>query len=545
MKNREVDRKSFFLFTFIGLLIASLASIFTNASINNNEKSKFKETAQEIYQMTDVMAFSDLLNIYGDKYQIALLDVNFSIIDGNITTAFSGTEVYFARLGTTKETIINFNRSLEISFRSNNQYLYIKDIVPCFYPPVISLWIVLVVGDIGLGFLLLLISNRQQKKILSPIIDGINDLAHKANMPGNNDPLLTIADLNIATENRELALHSEQDKVELILNSMSQGIIVLNSGATVVMINKSAAHVFHCKEEEAIGRHLSFLFASYKITNAVENALKNAQSSILRLPIDSRIYLTAITPIQSNEATIVPIRDGAVITLLDISESANAENMKQLFFTNASHELKSPLTTIIGYQQMLIEGMLTSKEEKQDALSRSLREALRMKTIITEMLELAQIESQSEIVDAKSIDLDRVITDLLSSMEKDIKDRDIKVTTDLKNLLVYMKAEHAQELVHNLIENAVKYNRPHGHIYIATDGENRTLIVQDNGIGIAKEHQARVFERFYRVDKGRSKEEGGTGLGLAIVKHVAMLYGAKITLKSEESVGSTFIITFK
>lgn len=224
-------------------------------------------------------------------------------------------------------------------------------------------------------------------------------------MPGNNDPLLTIADLNIATENRELALHSEQDKVELILNSMSQGIIVLNSGATVVMINKSAAHVFHCKEEEAIGRHLSFLFASYKITNAVENALKNAQSSILRLPIDSRIYLTAITPIQSNEATIVPIRDGAVITLLDISESANAENMKQLFFTNASHELKSPLTTIIGYQQMLIEGMLTSKEEKQDALSRSLREALRMKTIITEMLELAQIESQSEIVDAKSIDL--------------------------------------------------------------------------------------------------------------------------------------------
>jgi two-component system phosphate regulon sensor histidine kinase PhoR len=311
------------------------------------------------------------------------------------------------------------------------------------------------------------------------------------------------------------------------------------------MINKSAAHVFHCKEEEAIGRHLSFLFASYKITNAVENALKNAQSAILRLPIDSRIYLTAITPIQSNEATIVPIRDGAVITLLDISESANAENMKQLFFTNASHELKSPLTTIIGYQQMLIEGMLTSKEEKQDALSRSLREALRMKTIITEMLELAQIESQSEIVDAKSIDLDRVITDLLSSMEKDIKDRDIKVTTDLKNLLVYMKAEHAQELVHNLIENAVKYNHPHGHIYIATDGENRTLIVQDNGIGIAKEHQARVFERFYRVDKGRSKEEGGTGLCLAIVKHVAMLYGAKITLKSEESVGSTFIITFK
>jgi hypothetical protein len=164
MKNREVDRKSFFLFTFIGLLIASLASIFTNASINNNEKSKFKETAQEIYQMTDVMAFSDLLNIYGDKYQIALLDVNFSIIDGNITTAFSGTEVYFARLGTTKETIINFNRSFEISFRSNNQYLYIKDIVPCFYPPVISLWIVLVVGDIGLGFLLVLISNRQQKE---------------------------------------------------------------------------------------------------------------------------------------------------------------------------------------------------------------------------------------------------------------------------------------------------------------------------------------------------------------------------------------------
>lgn len=365
MKKREVDKKSFFLFTFIGLLVASLASIITNAAINRSEKDNFKDTAQKIYQMADIAPFGDLLNIYGKEYQIALLDGDFSVIDGNIAADFSGTEIYFARLGTTKETIANFNRSFEISFRSNNRYLYIKCVNPFFYSSALSLWIILVIGDIGLGILLILIADYQQKKILSPIIEGINDLAHKANMPGNDDPLLTIADLNIATANRELALQSEQDKVELILNSMSQGIIVLNSGATVVMMNKSAAHVFHCKEEEAIGRHLSFLSESYKIISAVDDALKKAQSSILRLPIDSRIYLTVITPIQSNAATIVPIRDGAVITLLDISESANAENMKQLFFTNASHELKSPLTTIIGYQQMLIEGMLVSEEEKK------------------------------------------------------------------------------------------------------------------------------------------------------------------------------------
>jgi len=226
-----------------------------------------------------------------------------------------------------------------------------------------------------------------------------------------------------------------------------------------------------------------------------------------------------------------------------VTDKRNVEVMKREFFANASHELKSPLTSIIGFQQMIKEGIITDEAEIKDATTRTIKEANRMNKIIVEMLELSKLESK-EPKKTEPVEFKMIISNILESYQNEIADREIKVSMHLDNLAVNINVLDADHLVRNLIDNAIKYNNHGGKIDIDVSEKERRIIVQDNGIGIALENQSRIFERFYRVDSGKSKEAGGTGLGLAIVKHICMEYGFKIVVESELGVGSKFTIQF-
>jgi two-component system phosphate regulon sensor histidine kinase PhoR len=215
--------------------------------------------------------------------------------------------------------------------------------------------------------------------------------------------------------------------------------------------------------------------------------------------------------------------------------------MKRDFFANASHELKSPLTTILGYQQMVSEAMLTKPEEIDDAVKRTIKEAKRMDKILGEMLELSRLESKYEVV-IEDINLKNVVEDIIDSYNIELNEKKINVIVNVENCLVRINQSHCNQLINNLIDNAIKYNNPGGKLEITL--KDNYLIIKDSGIGIAKADQIRIFERFYRVDKGRSKELGGTGLGLAIVKHICSLYSIIINLKSELYKGTEFKLTF-
>ena len=230
------------------------------------------------------------------------------------------------------------------------------------------------------------------------------------------------------------------------------------------------------------------------------------------------------------------------MTIDDVTSLMNLENNKKEFFQNASHELKSPLTCIIGYQQMITEGILDTKEQILDSANKSLKEAIRMNDILSDMLSLATIEARQTSL-KENINPKAIIEDVVITLSIEAKKNNIKISTDLDDNTLFASRTEFNEVVRNLIDNAIKYNKENGTIFVSyKDG---ILIVKDTGIGIKDEDKSRIFERFYRLDKARSKKTGGTGLGLAIVKHICLNNNYKLDLDSRLGLGTSFKIYFK
>ena len=215
---------------------------------------------------------------------------------------------------------------------------------------------------------------------------------------------------------------------------------------------------------------------------------------------------------------------------------------KQEFFSNAGHELNTPLASILGYAEM----MLTSGKFERHFLESIYKEAQRMKLLIADMMTIAELEEKREFADAP-LDVKEVADHILNMMAPKAQAKNITLTGDVESVLIVANREKITELVVNLVSNAVKYTNTGGTVTLKVRCENNQAVVsvKDSGIGIAYKHQGRIFERFYRVDKGRSRAEGGTGLGLAIVKHIANHYKAQISLVSAENIGTEVTVAFK
>jgi two-component system phosphate regulon sensor histidine kinase PhoR len=232
---------------------------------------------------------------------------------------------------------------------------------------------------------------------------------------------------------------------------------------------------------------------------------------------------------------------GVSLLTLDVSDKRKLEATKRDFFANASHELKSPLTSIIGYQELLANGTIVGTEEEQRAYAATLKAARRMKDIIAEMLVLSKLESG--LPKAKTpLDIKALILSILEEKDEAIHQRNIQVKTDLQDVTLLMEKEDAHNLFANLIGNAISYNKEGGSITLSLTPS--TFVISDTGIGIPLDKQSRIYERFYQVDPSRSKEVGGTGLGLSIVKHIVLDYSFDLALVSQVNIGSTFTLKF-
>ncbi len=231
-----------------------------------------------------------------------------------------------------------------------------------------------------------------------------------------------------------------------------------------------------------------------------------------------------------------------VIVLSDITAVRNSEKMRSEFFANASHELKTPLTAIKGFNDIV--SMTATQPDIKELSGRIDKEVARIINLINDMLDLSMLESEKE-PKKEEVELSDVVKDVQGSLEILAKERGVSVKASGKGV-VMMEREHAVELVKNLTENAIRYNEKGGHVEVdvSEDDKKVVLTVKDDGIGIEEEHLQRIFERFYRVNKSRSRETGGTGLGLSIVKHIAVLYGADVNISSTFGVGTTVTVTF-
>ncbi len=331
----------------------------------------------------------------------------------------------------------------------------------------------------------------------------------------------------------------EREKMEIILDNTSQGIIAVDENRRAVLQNAAARALFG--EDIKLPAHISKLVRSPEILAAAEEAVEHGRMNVFDLRAEGGKLLGV---------EVVPVQSGAGINALilagDVTALRKLETEKSEFFANASHELGTPLTSVLGYTELLREGRAEDKTGKFIEIVHA--EALRMKSLVDDMLKLSKFESKHNAGENdKPQDFTRIVRAVLETFAAKAQAAGVEITQKLDNCTVTADREKLTELASNLIDNAIKYNVSGGRVDVLLEQTDALVrfTVRDTGIGIAPDYQHRVFERFFRVDKGRSRKVGGTGLGLAIVKHICAQYGAQLTLKSKEGGGTEITVSFR
>lgn len=400
-------------------------------------------------------------------------------------------------------------------------------------------------GTIGITLLSALVAFYLTNQSLKPLREEVRSLSESVDEgTGSDDDVKElgerIAKAKLLLGERYDAIEKEKKKYEDLLDGMEQGLLAFDATGRIQIANRAAAEAFLARKEDLLGVHYSALSTDENFLKALSDAFKADQPSHFDFAQGGRTYLINLSPLGINGDKPGDSHGVSLLTL-DVSDKRKLEATKRDFFANASHELKSPLTSIIGYQELLANGTIVGTEEEQRAYAATLKAARRMKDIIAEMLVLSKLESG--LPKAKTpLDIKALILSILEEKDEAIHQRNIQVKTDLQDVTLLMEKEDAHNLFANLIGNAISYNKEGGSITLSLTPS--TFVISDTGIGIPLDKQSRIYERFYQVDPSRSKEVGGTGLGLSIVKHIVLDYSFDLALVSQVNIGSTFTLKF-
>ncbi|MBW9171142.1 two-component system histidine kinase PnpS [Clostridium estertheticum] len=327
----------------------------------------------------------------------------------------------------------------------------------------------------------------------------------------------------------------KQNRLEAILQSMDSGVIAVDRKNRVIIINPYAKKIFGITKD-IIGQNLLDNIRNFELENILHKSDDNYKEIRIAWPKERELRIKTADIINANDHI------GTVAVVQDITEVKKLENMRTQFVANVSHELKTPLTSIKGFAETL--KYVDDVETKEKFLNIINEEADRLTRLITDILTLSHIEQQKEVKTEK-INVNKIVKDVYNLMKNtaDLKGIQLSVKQQNVNILIGDTDRFKQMLI-NLVDNGINYSESGNSVCIGTEGKTDGFIlwVQDTGVGIAKDQIPRLFERFYRVDKARSRSKGGTGLGLAIVKHIVLEFNGKIYVESQLEVGSKFII---
>jgi two-component system phosphate regulon sensor histidine kinase PhoR len=388
----------------------------------------------------------------------------------------------------------------------------------------------------------LILSGLLARRLSRRIVDPLNslDLEH----PLDNDAYEELSPLlkrihrqhvEIQTQLREL--HERTDEFTQITGSMREGLVLLDEHGSILSINAAAQALFGA-DAQCVGRDFLTIERSHEISAAIQAAVADGHSEV-RAERAGRVYQFDISRITSDGKLL-----GTVILAFDITEQEFAERNRREFTANVSHELKTPLQGIIGSAELIENGMV-----KPDDLPRFVghihAEAARLVTLIDDIIRLSQLD-EGDAMPTEPVDLLAVSQEAAENLQDAAAARGVTVGVTGQPAVIPGVRRLIYEIVYNLCDNAIKYNRDGGRVdvTVAADADGSSITVADTGIGIAPEHQGRVFERFYRVDKSHSKASGGTGLGLSIVKHAVQYHHGRIELESTPGTGTTIRVVF-
>lgn len=542
---------SFFILIFLSLSI----SFFTYEKEMFNELDKIED--EIVLHLDNGKELDELINYYSnsDSIRISVFSNSEKTIkyDTKNKVVIEGDYNYFFELKDQEiirySTYLNMDVSMKVY--NLNKYDYLirieKRIENTFFVlKYCYIFIPLISTAIMIVFIILMY--KYYKKSFIPLknqIRKLNDvIGEKKNINDFESDSISLSNsIRKSRKEIEKILKDKEDyasQLNFILDSIEQGMVVLSNTNEALIFNKKALEIFSSSNEDK--NKVESIYNNIEIYKLIKIATRLNSRTQDYVQIDSRIYECEVFPIyfswiKKND------KPGVSILLIDVTDEYNTKKMKEEFFANVAHEIKSPLTTILGYQEMIKDKIITSEEEINEANVITIKEAHRLKDIVSNMLGLSSIE-KNELRSIEKINLKTGIEEIIESEEHKIKEKKIKVILNLKSYILKMNKQDFDIVFRNIIENAIKYNKEKGFIKIIIDDKNDEISIEDSGIGIEEEYLNRIFERFFRINKARSLKDG-TGLGLALVKHTCLYYDFKISVISTIDKGTKFTIKFK
>lgn len=347
-------------------------------------------------------------------------------------------------------------------------------------------------------------------------------------------PFLT----RIAKQKRQLSknlkkLRGKQEELTIITNNMNEGLVLLNGQQNVLFINESAAKIFGFSAKEVIGRNILTVDRAQEVQDLLQKVSQAGKGEGL-YEKDGHFYQLSGSSVNGS---------GSVILIYDVTEKMTAEKLRREFSANVSHELKTPLQSILGYAEIMKNG-LVKDEDKQRFLERIHAEAGNMIELIQNIMELSRLDENKTLDEFEDVDLLKLAQSVTLRLKHKAQTKGVTLNVSGSSACVCGVQSILSEVLYNLVDNSIKYNKDNGKVDVKVQdaSDEVTVSVSDTGIGIGAADRERVFERFYRADKSHSKEIGGTGLGLSIVKHGVLFHKGRVELESEPGVGTT--ITF-
>jgi two-component system phosphate regulon sensor histidine kinase PhoR len=337
-------------------------------------------------------------------------------------------------------------------------------------------------------------------------------------------------------------LQESTERLETVLGSMVEGVVAVDENQRVLFANRAARALLDMQSPSAVGRPIWEILRHPRIDEVISTVLSGGETPALEIDLPRKHAVVAVM------ASRLPGKpsSGVVLVFHNVTELRRLENIRREFVSNVSHELKTPLTAIQAYTETLLDGALDEPEHRVRFVERIGEQANRLYALIQDLLRLARIESGENVFDVRAVAVKPVVEACLEehSAIAESKSQRLLAEPSSAEIRVMADEEGLHTILSNLIDNAVKYTQEAGAIAVRWRAENGVAIieVQDNGPGIPVEHQPRIFERFYRVDRARSRDVGGTGLGLSIVKHLVQEFGGGIEIRSQAGHGTTFSV---
>lgn len=391
-------------------------------------------------------------------------------------------------------------------------------------------------------FVMLILAGIFASRIAEKIVEPINEL--DLEKLDENEVYEEVAPLlgKISRQNRQIHTQLEearrnQEEFSIITENMQEGLLVIDSYTMILSGNSSAWKIFQVNEP-GTGRSVYSLDRNEDFRKVIETVLEGKHGSTL-LHLDNEFVQLIANPVNRDGKTV-----GAVLLLMNETEKVQRENLRREFSANVSHELKTPLTSISGFAEIIQDGFVKEEDVKKFA-GRIYKEAQRLIQLVEDTIRISQLDEGENPYEWENIDLYSVAKDVCGNLNEAAKKKNVHLYIEGERLICRTVRPILEEILYNLCDNGIKYNKDNGivSILIRDLGNEVQLSVEDNGIGIPREDRKRVFERFYRVDKSHSKEIGGTGLGLSIVKHGVTFLGGTLNLVSEVDKGTEITVT--